>query len=73
MPKFSTNNLLDIEGERSRYADLRVDQLDLKKENIHRDIWRKKTRSSEKRKKSGTLCHCLCWQIERKILQDCLL
>jgi hypothetical protein len=38
MPKFSTNNLLDIEGERSRYADLRVDQLDLKKENIHRDI-----------------------------------
>jgi hypothetical protein len=38
MPKFSTNNLLDKEEKKSRYAGLLVDQLDLKKENIHRDI-----------------------------------
>jgi hypothetical protein len=34
MPKFSTNNLLDKEEKKSRYAGLLVDQLDLKKENI---------------------------------------
>jgi hypothetical protein len=33
MPKFSTNNLLDKEEKKSRYAGLLVDQLDLKKEN----------------------------------------
>ena len=33
MPKFSTNNLLDKEEKKSRYAGLLVDQLDVKKEN----------------------------------------
>jgi hypothetical protein len=36
MPKFSTNNLLDKEEKKSRYAGLlvdQIDQLDLKKEN----------------------------------------
>ena len=33
MSKFSTNNLLDKEEKKSRYAGLLVDQLDLKKEN----------------------------------------
>jgi hypothetical protein len=38
MSKFSTNNLLDKEEKKSRYAGLQVDQLDLKKEKSERSV-----------------------------------
>jgi hypothetical protein len=53
MPKFSTNNLLDKEEKKSRYAGLLVDQLDLKKENeFASNVSSLKRKLTQRRKKA---------------------
>jgi hypothetical protein len=53
MPKFSTNNLLDKEEKKSRYAGLLVDQLDVKKENeFASNVSSLKRKLTQRRKKA---------------------
>jgi hypothetical protein len=53
MPKFSTNNLLDKEEKKSRYAGLLVDQLDVKKENeFASNVSSLKRKFTQRRKKA---------------------
>jgi hypothetical protein len=53
MPKFSTNNLLDKEEKKSRYAGLLVDQLDVKKVNeFASNVSSLKRKLTQRRKKA---------------------